>query len=176
MLRTARGLALAQEALGPRAIRKVQGADAERRRNAGDEAAKALCRHRPHFGLDGVARARCDAHQARPLRRTARQCVEFVARLRLDGAQEHAAREADLEKHLNSGQGAEKKDTEREKAKEAALKRLEEEARKPAAERRPPEFGSEKDFQLIQALNKLKGRPVLVSKTQVERKEEVKEN
>ena len=39
-----------------------------------------------------------------------------------------------------------------------------------------PEFGSDKDFQLNQAINKLKGRPVLVSKTMVERKEEVKEN
>jgi carboxyl-terminal processing protease len=30
-----------------------------------------------------------------------------------------------------------------------------------------PEFGSDKDFQLIQALNQLKGRPVLISKTQI---------
>ncbi|MCX7241708.1 MAG: S41 family peptidase [Burkholderiales bacterium] len=85
-------------------------------------------------------------------------------------------READLGKHLGSGQGDEVKDATREKAREDALKRLEEESRKPVAERRPPEFGSEKDFQLIQALNQLKGKPVLVSKTQVERKEEVKEN
>ncbi len=85
-------------------------------------------------------------------------------------------READLEKHLTSGQGEEKKDLAREKAREEALKRLEEESRKPAAERRPPEFGSDKDFQLIQAINQLKGRPVMVSKTLVERKEEVKEN
>ena len=85
-------------------------------------------------------------------------------------------READLEKHLGSGQGAEVKDTAREKAREEAIKRLEEESRKPASERRPPEFGSEKDFQLIQALNQLKGKPVLVSKTLVERKEEKKDN
>ena len=86
-------------------------------------------------------------------------------------------READLGKHLTSGQGDEEvKDENREKAREEALKRLEEESRKPASERRPPEFGSEKDFQLIQALKQLKGLPVLVSKTQVERKEEVKEN
>ena len=39
-----------------------------------------------------------------------------------------------------------------------------------------PEFGSDKDFQLVQALNQLKGRPVLVSKTLTERKEEKKEN
>jgi carboxyl-terminal processing protease len=85
-------------------------------------------------------------------------------------------READLEKHLTSGQGEEKKDPAREKAREDALKRLEEESRKPVAERRPPEFGSEKDFQLAQAINQLKGRAVLISKTLVERKEEKKDN
>ncbi len=86
-------------------------------------------------------------------------------------------READLGQHLTSGQGDDEvKDEGREKAREIALKRLEEESRKPASERRPPEFGSDKDFQLIQALKQLKGEPVLVSKTQVERKEEVKEN
>ena len=84
-------------------------------------------------------------------------------------------READLEKHLNSGQGAEVKDETREKAREEARKRLEEELKKPAAERIVPEFGSEKDFQLTQALNRLKGLPVLVSKTMVEREEEKKE-
>jgi carboxyl-terminal processing protease len=84
-------------------------------------------------------------------------------------------READYDKHLTSGQGEEKKDPEREKARDEALKRLEEESRKPPSERKPPEFGSEKDFQLIQAINKLKGKPVLVSKTLVERKEEKKE-
>jgi len=71
---------------------------------------------------------------------------------------------------------AKKKDAAREKAREDALKRLEEESRKPAADRKVPEFGSDKDFQLIQAINHLKGKPVLVSKTQVERKEEVKDN
>jgi carboxyl-terminal processing protease len=85
-------------------------------------------------------------------------------------------READLEKHLTSGQGSEKKDEAREKARDAALKKLEDEAKKPAAERKLPEFGNEKDFQLIQALNQLKGQPVMVSKTQTERKEEPKEN
>ena len=85
-------------------------------------------------------------------------------------------READLGKHLGSGQGEEIKDASREKARDDALKRLEEESRKPASERRPPEFGSDKDFQLTQAINQLKGKPVLVSKTLVERKEEPKEN
>jgi carboxyl-terminal processing protease len=87
-------------------------------------------------------------------------------------------READLDKHLSSGQGPEAKDPVREKARAEALKRAEEEAKKPVAERsKVPEFGSDKDFQLVQALNQLKGRPVLVSKTQiVENKEEKKEN
>ena len=85
-------------------------------------------------------------------------------------------READLDKHLNSGQGEEKKDEAREKAREEARKRMEEEAKKPATDRKVPEFGSDKDFQLVQALNQLKGRPVLVSKTLTERKEEKKEN
>ena len=85
-------------------------------------------------------------------------------------------READLEKHLGSGQGEEKKDANREKARDDARKKLEEEAKKSPADRKIPEFGSDKDFQLVQAINQLKGRPVMVSKTMVERKEEVKEN
>ena len=82
-------------------------------------------------------------------------------------------READLDKHL-SGAEAEKKDPAAEKEREAALKRLEEESRKPASERRPPEYGSTKDFPLQQALLQLKGQPVKVSKTLVERKDEPK--
>ena len=85
-------------------------------------------------------------------------------------------READLDKHLGNGQSEEKKDPERERAREEARKRLEEEAKKPQAERKLPEFGTDKDFQLAQALNRLKGQPVLVSKTLTERKEEKKEN
>jgi len=85
-------------------------------------------------------------------------------------------READLEKHLTSGQGAEVKDEAREKAREEAKKRLEEEAKKPIAERKLPEFGSDKDFQLVQALNQLKGKTVVASKTLTERKEEKKDN
>ena len=85
-------------------------------------------------------------------------------------------READLEKHLNSGQGEEKKDPAREKAREEARKKLEEESKKPVVDRKMPEFGSDKDFPLVQAINKLKGRPVMVSKTLAERKEEPKEN
>lgn len=85
-------------------------------------------------------------------------------------------READLEKHLGSGQGVEQKDAAREKARTEAVRRLEEEAKKPQTERKIPEFGSDKDFQLAQALNQLKGRPVLVSKTLTERKDEKREN
>ncbi|MBN8748481.1 putative CtpA-like serine protease [Xylophilus ampelinus] len=87
-------------------------------------------------------------------------------------------READLEKHLSSGQGPEVKDPEREKARDEARKRLEEEAKKPPQDRKTPEFGSDKDFPLIQAINQLKGQPVVVSKTQVivENKDEKKDN
>jgi carboxyl-terminal processing protease len=85
-------------------------------------------------------------------------------------------READLDKHLNSGQGAEIKDPVREKAREEALKKLEEESRKPPQDRKPTEFGGDKDFQLTQALNRLKGLTVIASKTLTERKEEPKDN
>ncbi len=85
-------------------------------------------------------------------------------------------READLEKHLSSGQGDEKKDAVNEKAREEARIKLEEELKKPLADRKLPEYGTEKDFQLIQAINQLKGHAVLVSKTMVERPEEKKEN
>ena len=84
-------------------------------------------------------------------------------------------READLEKHLGSGQGEEVKDEAREKAREQARKRLEEESKKPVSEFKMPEFGTDKDFQLTQALNQLKGSTVLASKTQTERKTEKKE-
>jgi len=84
-------------------------------------------------------------------------------------------READYDKHLTSGQGEEVKDPAREKARDEALQRLEEESRKPVADRKAPEYGSDKDFQLQQAIHQLKGEAVLVSKTQVERPEEKKE-
>jgi len=85
-------------------------------------------------------------------------------------------READLEKHLNNGQGEEVKDQAREKAREEARKRLEEEMKKPLADRKIPEYGSDTDFQLIQSIKHLKGLPVLVSKTMVVRPEEKKED
>jgi carboxyl-terminal processing protease len=90
-------------------------------------------------------------------------------------------READLTKHLEQSNDpaylARQKllEAEREKDREEARKRLEELNKKPEAERRLPEFGSDKDFQLIQAINQLKGREVLVSKTLTARKDAPKE-
>lgn len=92
-------------------------------------------------------------------------------------------READLTKHLDTGKGnstadkaaEEVRQKEIEKSREEARKRLEEYNKKPEAERKMPEFGSDKDFQLIQAISKLKGGTVVASKTMTERKEEKKE-
>ena len=90
-------------------------------------------------------------------------------------------READLTKHLedkNDPAAAEKAkaaEKEREKEREEARKRLEEFNKKPEAERRQPEFGSDKDFQLQQAVNHLKGRDVMISKTLAARKDVPKE-
>ena len=84
-------------------------------------------------------------------------------------------READLEKHLQSG--PEVKDEAREKAREEARKRIEAEAAKGSTPPKPlPEFGSSEDFQLVQAINRLKGKPVIVSKTMTERKAEAETN
>jgi len=95
-------------------------------------------------------------------------------------------READLEKHLSNGQaGASADDAAeaaeekaREQAREQARKRLEENADKPLAERRLPDFGSPEDFRLQQALNHLKGTPVQASQTLAAREpqEEAREN
>ena len=83
-------------------------------------------------------------------------------------------READLEKHLNNGK-EDIKDDARDKAREAAREKLEADYAKKSEPPKPlPEFGSAEDFQLNQALNHLKGLPVLVSKTAVERKAEAK--
>ncbi|MEY2687996.1 MAG: hypothetical protein RL375_2194 [Pseudomonadota bacterium] len=80
-------------------------------------------------------------------------------------------READLDRHLSAAGEAQKKDAVREKAREEALRKLEESSKdKAPAVPRLPEFGAAEDFPLQQALNRLKGRPVVVSKTQVERK------
>lgn len=81
-------------------------------------------------------------------------------------------READLQKHISSGQGEEKKDEARERAREDARKRLEEEAAKSKDLKPLPEFGTPDDFQLAQAINRLKGKTVVASKTMTERKPE----
>ncbi len=100
-------------------------------------------------------------------------------------------RESDLQKHLGNGNGngndktgADKPLTDAERAaeqqreqeREQARKRLEEEARKNPGQRLVPELGSEKDFQLQQALNQLKGKPVVISKTLTARPDEKKED
>ncbi|MFM8511035.1 MAG: S41 family peptidase [Betaproteobacteria bacterium] len=82
-------------------------------------------------------------------------------------------READLTKHLS--QGEEAKDEAREKAREEARKKLEELSKN--NEIKPlPEFGSAEDFPLQQALNRLKGKPVMASKSAAERKAQAPES
>jgi carboxyl-terminal processing protease len=95
-------------------------------------------------------------------------------------------READLQKHLTNGSEAKAGEAmtdaqraaeqQRDQEREVARKRLEDESKKNPNQRLVPEFGSDKDFQLQQALNRFKGRTVVVSKTQTERSEEKKEN
>jgi len=82
-------------------------------------------------------------------------------------------READLEKHLAGND--EKKDAEREKQRADERKKLEEQLAKQRDSVKPlPEFGTAEDFPLMQALNQLRGKPVIVSKTAAERKAEAK--
>ena len=86
-------------------------------------------------------------------------------------------READLQKHLSerAGKPDDAKDEAREKARAEERKKLEEQLAK-AREIKPlPEFGSPEDFPLQQALNQLRGKPVIVSKTAIERKAEAAE-
>ena len=79
-------------------------------------------------------------------------------------------READLDKHL--GNADDKKDEARDKARSEERKKVEEQLAKQRELKPLPEFGSAEDFQLGQALNKLKGKTVLVSKSVTERKAE----
>ncbi|AGX86888.1 S41 family peptidase [Candidatus Symbiobacter mobilis] len=81
-------------------------------------------------------------------------------------------READLDRHLSGGPEEARLDAEREKEREIARKKWEEERKQPVPERKPPEFGTPEDFQLAQALRFLKGESVVVSKTQVVRNED----
>ena len=80
-------------------------------------------------------------------------------------------READLDKHLIGAD--EKKDAAREKAREEARKKLEEQIAKTKEPVKPlPEFGTAEDFPLQQALNQLRGLPVVASKTAAEQRAE----
>lgn len=89
-------------------------------------------------------------------------------------------READLDKHITSGQGPEVKDEQRVKEREEAIKKLEDANAKAKDSKdakdkelpKLPEYGSAEDFRLQQALHRLKGEPVVVSKTLTERKPE----
>lgn len=81
-------------------------------------------------------------------------------------------READLDHHLGGSDDEQEQGTERRKLREEALKRLEEEADKPVAQRRLPTYGSAEDFPLQQALAQLKGDPVQVSQTLTARKDD----
>ncbi|MCP5284674.1 MAG: S41 family peptidase [Burkholderiaceae bacterium] len=80
-------------------------------------------------------------------------------------------READLEKHLEGPD--EKKDDAAEKAREEARRKLEEQLAKNKEAPKPlPTFGSAEDFPLQQALNQLRGLPVVASKSHQERQAE----
>jgi carboxyl-terminal processing protease len=90
-------------------------------------------------------------------------------------------READLQKHLSDGStpspmtdAQRAAEQARENEREQTRQRLEEEVRKNPGQRLVPELGSDKDFQLQQALNHLKRLPVITSKTQTVRPEESK--
>jgi carboxyl-terminal processing protease len=79
-------------------------------------------------------------------------------------------READLEKHLAGAD--EKKDEARDKLRADERKKVEEQLAKSRELKPLPEFGSVEDFPLQQALNQLRGKTVIVSKTAAERKAE----
>lgn len=89
-------------------------------------------------------------------------------------------READLDSRLNSGrelsEAERAAERQREQEREQARQRLEEEQRRNPGQRLLPEFGSDQDFQLRQALNQLQGKPVIVSRTATERTEPKAEN
>ena len=80
-------------------------------------------------------------------------------------------READLEKHLEGAD--EKKDDPAAKEREEARRKLEEQLAKRNEPLKPlPTFGTPEDFPLQQALNQLRGLPVIASKTHQERQAE----
>jgi carboxyl-terminal processing protease len=82
-------------------------------------------------------------------------------------------READLQKHLVGSEEKNVAEIEkaREKAREEARQRLEEQVARSKEPVKPlPEFGTPEDFPLVQALNQLRGVPVIASKNANERK------
>ena len=80
-------------------------------------------------------------------------------------------READLEKHLEGAD--EKKDDPATKEREEARRKLEEQLAKRNEPLKPlPTFGTPEDFPLQQALNQLRGLPVIASKSHQERQAE----
>jgi carboxyl-terminal processing protease len=87
-------------------------------------------------------------------------------------AGELRTREADLDRHLQGSDEKKEKDPARQKAIEEALKKLEELQAKNKGKSQPllPEFGTPEDFRLQQALNRLKGKPVVASASMTERK------
>ena len=91
-----------------------------------------------------------------------------------DGLNGLRLHEADLQKHLVND-----KDKDAQASSKARVDELEEEQRLVALQkkRKPLEFGSKDDFQLAQAMNKLKGLPVQVSKVkEVVSREEKKDD
>ncbi len=84
-------------------------------------------------------------------------------------------READLQKHLVGADENKSSEEEkaRERAREEARTKLEEQLAKSKEPVKPlPEFGTAEDFPLMQAVNQLRGKPVMVSKSASERKAE----
>jgi carboxyl-terminal processing protease len=82
-------------------------------------------------------------------------------------------READLEKHLSGAD--EKKDDAAAKARAEERRKIEEQLAKNRDAIKPlPEFGTAEDFPLQQALNQLRGLPVIASKSAQERSAEAK--
>ena len=76
-------------------------------------------------------------------------------------------READLSNHLANPTA---EDSAREQAREEARRKLEEQVARTGEGPKPlPTYGSAEDFPLTQALNRLKGLPVITSKTKADR-------
>ncbi|MFT3801716.1 MAG: S41 family peptidase [Burkholderiaceae bacterium] len=83
---------------------------------------------------------------------------DYVVEESADGAEGSAfrLREADLTRHLSNPGGAEEKSRQPTPEELAALEKL--------RDRKPVDYGSSDDYQLAQAMNYLKGQPVVVAK------------